>query len=227
MKTSVGYELIYSLPQPTPMILMVTIHYSRAADMIVPDLLTTDPSIPFSAFRDGFGNLCTRIVAPAGRIRLRSAGLVRDTGLLDPVVPYAQQHAVQDLPEETLMFLRGSRYCETDLLSTAAWQLFGRLPHGCLPRLRAPGHHILPLPEHSLAVLHRLPWRRGNLAAVRRPRFCSLDGSLSRWRVVYLRSAKQCTEDRASADRARTRRCGRRDRDHIRPKYSGELPNLD
>jgi transglutaminase-like putative cysteine protease len=130
MRTSVGYELIYSLPQPTPMILMVTIHYSRAADVIVPDLLTTDPSIPFSTFRDGFGNLCTRIVAPAGRIRLRSAGLVRDTGLLDPVVPYAQQHAVQDLPEETLMFLRGSRYCETDLLSTAAWQLFGRFPRG-------------------------------------------------------------------------------------------------
>jgi len=130
MRTSVGYELIYSFPQPTPMILMVAIHYSRAADMIVADQLTTDPSTPFSTFRDGFGNLCTRIVAPAGRIRLRSAGLVRDTGLLDPVAPYAQQHAVQDLPEETLMFLRGSRYCETDLLSPAAWQLFGRLPRG-------------------------------------------------------------------------------------------------
>ena len=130
MRTSVGYELIYSLPQPTPMILMVTVHYSRAADMIVADQLTTEPPVPATTFRDGFGKLCTRIVAPAGRIRLRSAGLLRDTGLLDPVVPGAQQHAVQDLPEETLMFLRGSRYCETDLLSEAAWRMFGHAPRG-------------------------------------------------------------------------------------------------
>lgn len=130
MRTSVGYELIYSLPQPTPMILMVTVHYSRAADMIVADQLTTEPPVPATTFRDGFGNLCTRIVAPAGRIRLRSAGLLRDTGLLDPIVPGAQQHAVQDLPEETLMFLRGSRYCETDLLSEAAWRMFGQAPRG-------------------------------------------------------------------------------------------------
>src|SRR5579863_1226114 len=130
MRTSVGYELIYNCPQPTPMILLVTIHYSRAADIIVPDQLTTEPPVPATTFRDGFGNLCTRIVAPAGRIRLRSAGLVRDTGLLDPVVPHAQQHAVQDLPEETLIFLRGSRYCETDLLSEAAWRMFGHTPRG-------------------------------------------------------------------------------------------------
>jgi len=69
-------------------------------------------------------------VAPAGQIRIKSSGLIRDTGLLDAFVPYAQQHAVQDLPEETLMFLRGSRYCETDLLSPMAWQLFGQSQRG-------------------------------------------------------------------------------------------------
>jgi transglutaminase-like putative cysteine protease len=130
MQIRVGYEFIYTFLQPTPMILAVSIHYSRASDMIVPDHLTTDPLVNVSTFRDGFGNWCSRIVAPAGRIRIKSTGLVQDTGLLDVVVPYAQQHAVQDLPEETLIFLRGSRYCETDLLSPVAWQLFGQSQRG-------------------------------------------------------------------------------------------------
>jgi transglutaminase-like putative cysteine protease len=48
----------------------------------------------------------------------------------DVILPYAQQHRVQDLPEDTLMFLLGSRYCETDRLSDVAWSLFGNTPTG-------------------------------------------------------------------------------------------------
>jgi transglutaminase-like putative cysteine protease len=130
MQIRVGYEFVYSLPQPTPMIFTVSIHYSRASDIIVPDRLTTDPLVPVTVYRDSFGNLCSRIVAPAGQIRIYSTGLLRDTGILDAVVPYARQYAVQELPEETLIFLLGSRYCETDLLSTAAWELFGKVQRG-------------------------------------------------------------------------------------------------
>ena len=130
MQIGLGYEFIYNFPQPTPMILMVSVHYSRASDIIVPDHLTTDPSVRITQYRDGFGNWCTRIMAPAGRIRIRGNGVVRDTGLPDVMVPSAQQQAVQDLPEETLVYLLGSRYCETDLLSPIAWQLFGNGPRG-------------------------------------------------------------------------------------------------
>ena len=126
MQIRVGYEFIYSLPQPTPMILTVSIHYSRASDIITPDHLTTNPSVPVTAYRDGFGNWCSRIVATPGRFRIKGNGVVRDTGLTDAFVPSAQQHAVKDLPEETLVFLLGSRYCETDLLSSVAWQLFDK-----------------------------------------------------------------------------------------------------
>src|ERR1039458_9234374 len=116
MQIHVGYEFIYQFPQPTPMILTVSIHYSRASDIVLPDHVITTPSVPLVAYRDGFGNWCSRIVAPPGRFRIKGEGLVRDTGLPDAYVPSAQQHAVQDLPEETLVFLLGSRYCETDLL---------------------------------------------------------------------------------------------------------------
>jgi transglutaminase-like putative cysteine protease len=136
MRIRVGYEFIYSFLQPTPMVLTVSIHYSRASDVIIPDLLATDPSVPVVGYRDGFGNWCSRITAPPGRIRITSSGMVRDSGLPDVVVPGAQQHDVKDLPEETLVFVLGSRYCETDLLSEVAWQLFGQSQRGW-PRVQA------------------------------------------------------------------------------------------
>ena len=130
MQIQVGYELIYTFPQPTPMILAVTIHSSRTSDVIIPDLFVTDPSVPVTAYHDGFGNWCNRITAPSGRMRITSSGMVRDSGWPETLVPSAQQHAVNDLPDETLVFLLGSRYCETDLLSPVAWQLFGKSQRG-------------------------------------------------------------------------------------------------
>jgi transglutaminase-like putative cysteine protease len=130
LQIRVGYELTYDCPKPTPMMLMLNIHYSRAPDIVVPDTLTTTPPVPLATYRDGFGNWCSRIVAPAGRIQVASTAIVRDNGEPDPVVADAPQHPVQDLPQQALVFLLGSRYCETDRLSEAAWQLFGRSPPG-------------------------------------------------------------------------------------------------
>ena len=124
MQLRAGYELIYNFPQPTPIILVVNIHYSRASDMVVPDCLTAEPLIPIIGYYDTFGNRCNRLLAPAGRVRLTSDAVISDSGQPDEIVPSAAQHSVQDLPEEALVFLLGSRYCETDLLSQTAWQLF-------------------------------------------------------------------------------------------------------
>jgi len=130
MKIRVGYELIYDFPQPTPMIMVLRTHFTRAADIVVPDHLMTSPSVPIFPYRDVFGNWCSRIVAPAGRIRLWADGVVNDTGRPDSTAPWAAQHAVEDLPAETLNFLLASRYCETDRLSEVAWNLFGQAPMG-------------------------------------------------------------------------------------------------
>jgi transglutaminase-like putative cysteine protease len=130
MQIRVGYELLYDCPQPTPMLLMLNVHHSRVADVVVPDRMNTEPAVPVTGYRDTFGNWCTRIVAPAGRIRIFCSGVVRDAGHADPVVAEAHQHPVQDLPDDALMFLLGSRYCETDHLSETAWRLFGHAPLG-------------------------------------------------------------------------------------------------
>jgi hypothetical protein len=122
--------MIYDFPQPTPMIMVLGIHFTRASDVIVPDYLTTDPSVAIVPYRDGFGNWCSRIVAPTGRMRLAADGIIRDTGLPDVIVPSASQHAVEGLPAETIVYLLGSRYCETDQLSDVAWKLFETEPPG-------------------------------------------------------------------------------------------------
>jgi transglutaminase-like putative cysteine protease len=130
MKIRIGYELIYDCPQPTPMILTLSVHYTRVSDIIIPDHLIAEPPVPLTAYRDSFGNWCSRIVAPQGQVRLSAEGLVKDTGQPDPVVPQARQTPVEELPDETLQFLLGSRYCETDVLSQTAWNLFGKSSTG-------------------------------------------------------------------------------------------------
>lgn len=130
MQISLGYELVYDCPQPTPMILTLSIHFTRVSDIVVPDHLIARPAIPITAYRDGFGNWCSRIVAPKGEISLSANALVNDRGEPDIVASWAHQHPVPDLPEETLVFLLGSRYCETDRLTEVAWKLFGNAPPG-------------------------------------------------------------------------------------------------
>ena len=130
MQIRVGYEIVYNLPQPTPMILALKIHPTRASDLVRPDTMRTYPSVPITPYRDGFGNSCIRIVAPQGRILITADAVVNDTGVPDAVSPWAEQVMVPELPEETLTFLLGSRYCETDRLSETAWSLFGQSPAG-------------------------------------------------------------------------------------------------
>jgi transglutaminase-like putative cysteine protease len=125
-----GYELDYAFPKPTPLILTLHIHSSRVADFVRPDYLTTVPAVSTSSYHDGFGNCCTRLVAPQGKLRLSTDALLQDAGTADLQTPDAHQHAVQDLPEETLVYLLGSRYCETDRLSEIAWSLFAATPSG-------------------------------------------------------------------------------------------------
>ena len=126
----VGFEMEMQCPAPTPMILALSIHYSRASDLLRPDHLVTSPAVPTTAYRDLFGNWCTRLVAPEGRFVLSTDALVRDSGLVDTYASGAMQTPVELLPESTLVYLLGSRYCETDLLSELAWQRFGHGPTG-------------------------------------------------------------------------------------------------
>ena len=130
MRIRLGCEMTYEFGAPTPMILMLNVHYTHVSRLERPDHLITNPVVPVEGYRDGFGNWCCRLVAPAGRFTLATDGIIRDDGMSDPVDTSAMQHPVEYLPAETLVYLLGSRYCETDHLSAEAWRLFEHTPPG-------------------------------------------------------------------------------------------------
>jgi transglutaminase-like putative cysteine protease len=130
MQLHIGYQQVYECLQPTPMLLMLQVHPSRVADLIIPDSVVTNPTVPIENFQDNFGNRCSRIIAPPGEIQISSDAVIYDTGEPDATMTTAPQTPVQKLPTETLPFLMGSRYCETDRLHQTAWSLFDQSPAG-------------------------------------------------------------------------------------------------
>jgi transglutaminase-like putative cysteine protease len=130
IKIRTGYELTYSCPQPTPMILTLSVHPSRRRDLLTPDKMQVQPLVAATEYLDGFGNICHVVHAPSGQFTISSDFLVEDSGAHDEVAPDAQQISLEKLPVETLGYLLGSRYCETDRLGEFAWSTFGKVPKG-------------------------------------------------------------------------------------------------
>src|SRR6187200_1350887 len=125
-----GYEITLTCPQPTALVCLLSVHEDRAADIRVPETVFTTPDVPVSTYRDLFGNRCRRLVAPAGDLTMWGDATIEDDGRRDRTVPSARELPVQELPDDCLVYLMGSRYCETDRLSQVAWDTFGTLAPG-------------------------------------------------------------------------------------------------
>jgi transglutaminase-like putative cysteine protease len=130
MRIRAGYDIAFTMSQHTPMILMLTVHPSRAKDLLTEQKLMAAPKIPLRDYRDTFGNVCTRVMAPPGSVEFKANFEVHDSGQPDEVVPHARQHPIEELPDEALVFLLGSRYCVTQSLLDFAWREFGNLNPG-------------------------------------------------------------------------------------------------
>jgi transglutaminase-like putative cysteine protease len=130
IQIKVGFDIAYAAPQPTPMVIMLSIHPSRRHDIISEETIVTEPNVPIHYYRDSFGNICGRLVAPSGGITLRGHALVRDSGLPDAIAKDAEQLPIEQLPDDVLVYLMASRYCETDKLVDLAWSQFGSTKPG-------------------------------------------------------------------------------------------------
>ena len=130
MRIHTGYEITYDCPMPVPMLLMLSVHPSRRQDLETPDWVQTSPAVNVRQYLDSYGNICSRVMAPAGRFILSSDFIVADSGLVDDYAPEAAQIPADELPDDVVLYLLGSRYCETDKLSELAWSLFGSTPLG-------------------------------------------------------------------------------------------------
>jgi len=125
-----GYEIVINCWSSTPIVTELSIEDKRHPDVRVPEVFFTDPDVENSTYRDVFGNLCRRFIAPPGNLMIRSDCVIEDSGEVDVISPDVEQTQVSSLPDDTLLYLMGSRYCETDRLSQIAWNLFGHTTPG-------------------------------------------------------------------------------------------------
>jgi transglutaminase-like putative cysteine protease len=130
MLIRLGYDLQFDVPAPLSFVAQLHVHPSRVADLREPDVVQIDGDIVSTDYSDSFGNICTRFLAPAGPLRIWNSTLIEDSGLPDPVLPNAREVPIPELPNDVLRFLLASRYCEVDLLSPIAVELFGHIPPG-------------------------------------------------------------------------------------------------
>jgi transglutaminase-like putative cysteine protease len=130
MLIRLGYDMQFETTADVPVVTLLNVHPSRRSDLREPDELQTDPIVRIENFEDTFGNRACRLIAPTGRIRFHGSTLIEDSGLLDTENTEATEIAVCDLPAEVLPYLMSSRYCEVDLLSNTAAELFWNAPRG-------------------------------------------------------------------------------------------------
>ena len=130
VKFQIGYTFDYEFPQPTPCLLLLNVHHSRVSDLEAPDHIITNPSVPLTGYRDGFGNWCSRIIAPAGLVRISTDTVIRDGGSPDPVDTNAAQVPIAYIPDNVLTYVMPSRFCESDKLLDLSWETFGKAQPG-------------------------------------------------------------------------------------------------
>jgi transglutaminase-like putative cysteine protease len=104
--------LEFQIPVPTPFLFMLRPR-SGWRQWIAREEYVLSPSVPAVEFTDPFGNLCQRLVAPAGRFAVRTSVDI-ETAEASDTAPGAPFVEVQQLPAETLPYLYPSRYCESD-----------------------------------------------------------------------------------------------------------------
>jgi transglutaminase-like putative cysteine protease len=125
-----GFDVALDLAQPTTILTMMDVHSEVRRGVAEETELEFAPPMPTERFVDDSGNIVRRLSAPAGTVSLRLQGVFRSDGWEDEVDTDAEAVASPNVPQETLPFLRPSRYCDTDLLADFAWANFGAISRG-------------------------------------------------------------------------------------------------
>ena len=130
MLISAGFTIGFQCPAWTPMLLQLNIHPSRTGDLRSPDVISSDPQYAMSAYLDHYGNRVTRLEVPPGLVTFTNRFLIQDSGLLDEIPPDTELTPISRLPDDVLLFLLSSRYCDSDKLADFAWSTFHKVQGG-------------------------------------------------------------------------------------------------
>jgi transglutaminase-like putative cysteine protease len=126
MRTTCYLE--FRLQDPTPLILMLRAR-SGTRQWIAGESYTLTPAVPVQEYTDIFGNLCQRLIAPAGEFHVRTSANVLTRDSVDQA-PGSGFVEIPDLPDNVLMYLLPSRYCESDRFGNMAREIVNGLPPG-------------------------------------------------------------------------------------------------
>jgi transglutaminase-like putative cysteine protease len=136
------FAIEFNLPQSAAMIGLLRLYPTLDPQVRFPEMLRVEHLEPVEGgegkatevaaaeYMDGFGNRCSRFLAPQGHLRLTGESLVECEAVPDPIQVNAVQHAIEELPAEVLQYLLSSRYCQVDSLSLVAGDLFGHTTPG-------------------------------------------------------------------------------------------------
>lgn len=118
MKLSASCQLDYEIEQNTPLILMLRPR-SGAGQWVVKEEYLLQPSVPVTEYTDLYGNLCQRIFTPQGSFTIKTSAIIEVADQID--VDFSANFVpVQELPDDALIYLLPSRYCESDKLGNLA-----------------------------------------------------------------------------------------------------------
>jgi len=128
MRLRASCELTLVTTGPQPLIAMLRPR-SGQGQWIVEEKYEFEPFAEATEYVDCFGNLCQRLTAPSGELRLRTQCVVEVAQDI-AVKPGAPPTSVSDLPDYALQFLLPSRYCPSDTLESLAQEVTGNAAPG-------------------------------------------------------------------------------------------------
>jgi transglutaminase-like putative cysteine protease len=118
MKLAISCQLDYKIEYQTPLVLMLRPR-SGAGQWVIKEEYLLEPSVPVTEYTDLYGNLCQRVFTPEGNFSIKTSAIVDVADQIDVDVN-ANFVPVQELPDEALIYLLPSRYCESDKLGDSA-----------------------------------------------------------------------------------------------------------
>lgn len=123
------FKYLINAPTPVQMLLRPR---RQQGQSVIREEFSIVPSVPFTEYTDSYGNHCQRAVLPPGEVTITSDA----EALVEPQAPLPnplpEYVTVETLPDETMLYLLPSRYCQSDLqeINQLARQIVGNLTIG-------------------------------------------------------------------------------------------------
>lgn len=129
IETEIGCTFEFVASRPTHAIVMVEPHFAESG-RIVETRFELDPSDVSTVYLDHFGNSCRRVNLAEGPVTMTYSAVMSTPADADPVALDAGEVPPDVLPDEALMFVLPSRFCQSDLIADIAFAEFGQVQPG-------------------------------------------------------------------------------------------------